>query len=646
MAEVVKSIKLVTNEFTKSIAEVPLEVYYQTVNADQYNSNGFQFNIKSPGQLALLDTDVWIKYKVRIVEGAVNELIQCLENPAINVAATLGAQRVGYPIQQYRFGFRGGNIMQRAIQNFSVMINNRTITVQPYQFIDVLNRLYISNDQSEHEFSASGGRFDEGNHGSRVDHVTYYDRQQVVSNDQAAGANPLDAAGAYGGTALPSGWANAPPAGNASPSLAATTFQSIAVFDGYMSSSGWFPTNAAQGRRNFPSHLMRPDFPVRYPFYNPGFAQRYNNMIDKLRTYAGGNQTPRALYRDSSDAYVLQADILAQDLQFKGNLAADTGGAHTFDFEIMERLPIPLFKMYSNDECFGVLPNIVQMQIQGNFLTNFLKNIWRSSNNALNITANFDNFDGSMCQLYLRWYTPPQTMTIPREITIPYKQINVWSKSLAMGNSPNNRALANTFYAETSVSEYGITLAAIPDLLLIYFKYNAGSYSFDTPDDFNAEWYDLTINIDNASGKLNQITSLDLYNKWKKLLKHSDNRIITYDEWRKYCCVAALQPEDYGCRYGPGYSNSTNLAIKGTARFWCVNPSIMYEAHEELGGGDAHTGTDTQLIVVSIYNRNSLTIRADGSASEELLKMAADFNMGVPAMGAVPPPDVRGVLIP
>lgn len=642
MAEVVKSIKLVSNEFTKSIAEVPLEVYYQTVNADQYNSNGFQFNIKSPGQLALLDLDVWIKYKIKMVEGTANELTKSLENPTTNAAATLGTQRVGYPIESRRFGFRGGNIMQRAIQNFSVMINNRTITVQPYRFIDVLNRLYISNDQSEHEFSTSGGRFDEGNHGTRTDHVDYYDRVPVVSVAQNANA----AAGAYAGIQTPSLWATVTTANNAAPAAAAQTKQWIVLQDAYGDASEWFPADGDTGRRDLPYHLIRPDYPVRYPFYNPGFSQRFNEMIDKLRRYAGGNQTPRAVYRDSTEAYVAPGAIVEMPLQFKGNQAAATGGTHTWEFEIMERLPIPLFKMYSNDEVFGVLPNIVQMQIQGNFLTKFAENIWRANFNDLDVDASFANYSGADCQLYLRWYTPPQTMTIPREITIPYKQINVWAKSLPMSNSPANRAAADIMYADTSVSEYGITLAAIPDLLLIYFKYDAGDYAYDTPDDYNAEWIDLTINIDNASGKLNQITSLDLYNKWKKLLKHSDNRIISYDEWRRYCCVAALQPEDYGCRYGPGYSNSTNLAIKGTARFHCVNPSIMYAPHEELGGGANHTNALTELIVVSIYNRNSLTIRADGSASEELLRMAADFNLGVPAMGAVPPPDVRGVLLP
>ena len=140
------------------------------------------------------------------------------------------------------------------------------------------------------------------------------------------------------------------------------------------------------------------------------------------------------------------------------------------------------------------------------------------------------------------------------------------------------------------------------------------------------------INIDNASGKLNQINSLDLYNKWKKLLKHQDNKIIGYEEFRRYCCVACLQPEDYGVRYGPGYSNPCVLGLKFTPICWYRNPAIGHDAQgaQENFGGDAGASVDTELVVTTIYYKNRLIIRADGSAQQEMVKIAADFDMVTP----------------
>lgn len=613
--EIDKSIKLVYNEFQKSIAEVPLEVYYQTISADQYTANGFQFNIKQPGPQALLDSDIWIRYKIKILETANNALVNSFENPTLNVAANANATRAYYPATNTRFAFRGGNIMQRAIAQFSVQINNRTISVQPYRWIDALNRLYISNDQSEHEFSASGGRFDEGNHGVRTSKINWKDRTSIV-NDNVQ----------FFGPTVPTLWASVINALIASDNSTAV----INVNESYYTNTNPVLTGLIsadqKAQRNFGFSNLKPDFPLNYEFYNPGFDARVNKLTELLRR----NRAEYYGVGDFNSAYLANAAPVATaatvvtPLQFRGSLGADAGGAHEFIFEIFERLPCPLFKMYSNDEVYGVIPNITQMQLQGNFLNTFLANILRSDNEALAASISFDNLGGSDCQLYLRWFSPPQQMSIPREITIPYKKINVWPKTYPLTTAPN--AMAGNASQSIDVSEYNITLEAIPDLLLIYLKYNASAQTLGVPDDYNAEITDLTINIDNASGKLNQIQSIDLYNKWKKLLKHNDNRIIGYNEWRKYCCVAALQPEDYGVRYGPGYSNQTALGIKFKGILWNVNPSIMYQAVEYMPN-NATTANALELEVVSIFNRNALTIRADGSASEELLKVAADFNM-------------------
>lgn len=588
MAEIDKSMKLVFNEFTRAISEVPLEVFYQTINSDQYNANGFQFNIKQPGSQALLDCDIWIRYILLISD--TGDAVRAIFEPGAGAAGDLG---LGFPLSTERIAFRGGNCVARSIQNLMVQINNTTLNVQPYKFMDVLNRIYVSNDMSEHEFSASGGRFDEGNHGNRTEHVLIKDYTDAASNVVFAN----------GGSQFPDG-GGGDPITNGNVAANNTNFKNFTV------SHGFYTAPAPAQARQLTCH-MRPAYPLQYPWYNPGFSKRFDKFAIKCRSDAA-----RAVDNFNGGT----APGANAGLRFPGMPIA--ANSQYYKFEIYERLPIPLFKMYSSDGNYGVIPNIVQMQIQGSFLSTLKQNILRTTNNLMTVNIRWDEIDSSSAQLYLRWYTPPMTMSIPREISIPYPKINTWSVNVPYAANSLNLNI----YNEVDINQYNITLEAIPDLLLIYVKLQAVYYTLDSPDDSLFEIVNLTINIDSASGKVNQIQTIDLYQKWKKIIKHQDAKIIDYDEWRKYCCVACLQPEDYGCRYGPGYSNMTTLGIICKARNWYINPAIFAEDEEPLMG-QLGAETHAELIVLSLYNKNRLTLRADGSAYQDLTKLSADFSM-------------------
>lgn len=575
-----KSPKLIFNEFQRSISEVPLEVYYQRINADQYNSNGFQFNIKQPGSRALLDTDIWVKYTLSIRETA--------DFAIRNMYLT---NNVGPIIlNSQKFGLRSGNVMWRCMQNFSLQINNQTLSVQPYKYVDILNRLYISNEQAEHEFSASGGGFEDGNHSDRTDHIIYQVPQDAPTVQPMG---PLIADKGPGGLTLNAGLGN--------------SRLWVRVYDGFNASLG------AVAGTDLDINVV-PPYPKRYEFYNPGFSKRFDQMTLRLRERSGA---PNINWNTGI--------LMIPDAAY-GGIIGGTNQAF-WNFEIYERLPITLFKMYSNDGVFGVIPNIIQMQIQGNFLTNFAESLLRSTNSIADDTPADVGFywqspaiqqGGSCCEIYLKWYTPPMNMPVPRELSVPYPKIVTWSQTQQL-----IAPAGNTFQsADISVQNYNITLESIPDLLLIYVRGLSTEWQQYYPDDYLMEIKEIMLNIDNASGKLNQITSFDLYQKWKKILKHSDSKIIGFDEWKKYCCVAALQPEDYGVRYGPGYSNQTVLGIRAT----CVNhhnvPTIGCR-----GTNRRITNINGELIVTCIYNRNRMIIRDDGTAQMEMVKMAADFNV-------------------
>lgn len=617
MAEIDKSIKLVFNEFQRSISEVPLEVYYQTLNADQFNAAGYQFNIKQPGVHALLDTDIWVEFNLRIKETANNTIKGMFEG---------SANGAWVPISDNKLALRSGYVVQRVTQNFSLQINNQTLNTRPGYFVDVMNRLHISNDQSEHEFCTSGGRFDEGNHGHRV-------------------CNPLLGNPTYG-LAAGNGIVNDTSYSTQKSNLQLFTVNDQQAADGNMhlpvmfsardSYRGEFPLGTATA---FPIYGWT-EYPNMYEFTNPGFDNRFGKFLHRIRQNLD--------YLDANGT----ANNAAPGAMIVGYLQNPSPGANqrVFNIKVWERLPISIFKQYSNDGVFGVIPNIVQMQIQGNFVNN-MQNLLLSSNvSNIGVDMYWTDIQPSMCKIFLRWYTAPKTMNIPREIHIPYPKIITWSATHAILNT--NTAGTVNYVDNDEVGEYNISIEAIPDLLLIYMRLQAGSYTFDTPDDFNMEINNLMINIDNASGKLNQINSLDLYNKWKRLLKHSDNKIIGYEEWRRYCCVACLQPEDYGVRYGPGYSNPCVLGIRFRPRNWHINPSIHCGPprlmgavpangnREFLGGAQAGVVSatptlNTELVVTQIFYKNKLIIRADGTCNQELLKIAADFDMTQPDQGMV-----------
>lgn len=585
MAEIEKSVKLVFNEFQRSITEVPLEVYYQEISSDQYSSSGFQFNVKQPGINALLDPDIWIKYPLYLR----STLLEIENMVSGRTANPLNSTSI--PANTHRFALRGGNIVAKSLQNLSVQINNSTLNVQPYRFLPILDRIYISNDQSEHEFSASGGRFDEGNHGHR-DTNSY-----AVSDDLA-------------------------------PTVVVNNNPVVVHY-----ADGFYPYAPIPGG-GVVTNIRRP-YPLQYEWYNPGFSRRVEKFFYNLRSrYAAPREGTNIISPHPADALIAtNAANGAMTQAYLGREIAGAAGTYEYTIEVWERLPIPIFKMYSTDAVFGAIPNIVQMQIQGNFLTNLLQNAFCCNDLMPNTSLQWNDVATSSGKLYLRWYTPPVNFSVPKEISLPYPKINTWSTTQTI--TPFNAGvvvIANhaAEFIDSNFSQYNITLEAIPDLLLIYVRYAPFSQDLTTPDDYCMELLNLVLNIDNASGKLNQCNSMDYYLKWKKLIKHSDAKIIGYDEWRKYCFVACLQPEDYGVRFGPGYSNQTTLGISGIARNWHNSPSVIGAESEPLGayeGAARGAGNKGELFITTIYNKNRFVIRADGSAGQEMVKMAADFNM-------------------
>jgi hypothetical protein len=548
---IINSPKLQYQEFIKSLNNEPLQCLYQKLTNDTYTSSGYSFTVKSPGQGLLLDPDIWIHYRLTLTEAGNNTLTRDYMTVGGNAFVNQ------YAGQNNRIAFRGGNIMQKATQNMNVIINGHSLTCEPWKFIDILNRLYISDDQSKHEFSSSGGKFDNGNHSHRCLNDVPSASLSGAINNQTLGLN---------------------------------------IYQGYHSAAEVIATGAAVN-----SQAIAPAPPVEY-FFNEGFSDRCFKFADLIRR----SQAPNA----------------AVGVQYGANAATNT-----YTVDLYERVPIPPFKMYSNDSVYGMIPHIKDMTIKGQFSSNLSPLIIRASiadistDVGVSVPANASNSDA--CEILLKWYTPPQNFIMPREISIPLRKINVYPVSQtipALGAADNPGVIQ-------SIQQYNISLDSIPDLLIIYLRYRMDSYTNLLPDDYMFEMQNLNLNIEGSSGKLNQVQTIDLYNKWKKLLKHGDSKLPSYDQWRRYMCVAALQPDDYGVMKGPGYDNPVTLGVSFNANNWWNIPAMGLVPAENYAGQLA------ELIVCSIYDKWSLTIRDSGSAQSELTRIGSKIEGTVESIG-------------
>lgn len=577
--EIIKSDKLRYTSYIPAVNLDPIDVMEQVVTNSTYTSSGYGFNIKSPAKGLLLDPDIWIKYTINIVEAAAGSLAQnyFTYNNADNTFANLFAQT------DIRVALRGGPVMQKATSNIILTINGTAISIEPWQYSEVLSRLHHSDKQSEHEFSASGGPFDCGNHSHRT-----------TSDLSSAGRSIAN--GAPNGTL------------------------GLNIINGHHTLAELVATPAAADVNRL---VAINHCPSNKHFFNDGFNNRYWRLVDITRHVVG----PRA---NTGNQYMAGGGIAVQ----------------TYTIEIKERLAIPPFKMFSNDNVDGMLPNINDIKITANFTANLTASILRSSAAiagvcSVQIPANASA--SSMCELYVKWITPPVTVMIPKEVSIPLRKINFWSENFTIGALDPDTAINYFSGAATnpvSYSNYSISLDAVPDLLLIYIQVRPDARAATDPDTYMLELTNLEIGLEGRACKLSQIQTIDLYNKWKNHLAYRNSDIPPFDEWRKYQCVACLKPEDYGILKGPGYDNPVTLSIR-------VTPRIYWNIYKMgLVANENYNSTNFQVCVVSIYDKWRLTLMESGGAQADLTRIsptvfAAINNSG---MSVSEPINLRGMI--
>lgn len=550
--------------------QVPLSTLYQKYTADRADKTGFSFNIRSPGKNALLSNDVWVKYTMSIDFNAGGGDANAIRDLLSNEGDVQNWRNKGLPKQSYSVGFKSGYIMQRGMQNLSGTINGTVINVRPMDYVAQMNRLFVADQDSQCEFGSSGGRFDSGN-------MSPYITIDDVSNSIVDAGIPDSI--------------NQRIAGN---TFAANTTWSSGI--------GFCP-GVKNGAINVIGTNSR--VPLSEEFLNKGFTDRKHKLFKKIRE-AGA---------------AANAGLLTQKAQAAGS---------TLLITLWERLPYPLFRQYESEGPSRIIPNIRTMIFDCGFTSNIDACLFQGKK-AKDMKLGIVDDATFAVEIHCVWYTPPLG-SVPQPMSnVGMRMIRTYSSPLSQVTPITITDTSANFGATESFSN--IDLQGVPSLLLIYVKRYPGTESYLNNSDMNLEIRTLKITAENDSGKLLNAQTIQLYERWKRIVKKQCGGRADYDQYRKYHCVAALEPRDLGFRFGEGIQNPLQITVDLELTDWgndptvCsmngVNDATWSHKYPWSWGNNvipaaalaAPSADVYRLYVVQVYNHYSLALSDDGQSA-------------------------------
>jgi hypothetical protein len=631
MVDTETSSNLLYSQYSPSVEVCPENILYTIHSSEYYGINGYNFTVKSPAYGARLSPEAWIEYDICIYEKTNNAIrnlfITARDNSndrsfyinnmshsqwIRNTGATIDAnddrvnsynflnQMLGNPV---RLAFRSGFLMARATQNLSVTINGCTRNHVPYKCIDILNRMYYSQTQSKHLFSTSGGEFDSGAHNFVISEDNY---AQHISKGGASSTKTWDHTPTEDDdyTIRMNNYWNLP--------------NPITQFDISGNTNYIAATIGEQGDEEFKNNAQGICLYHRFPdsphFYNGGFSNRFYDFATTLRGgLQRGTQNGQVTGAKPNEGYFNASTI------YEGSGTIDAN-RHWYKFKFFEPVPCPPFKMYENDGVVGIIPHVQDLNLVSAFASNMLPLIFQCTDDYSNdIGFRWEEITSTNCKLHLRWYQAPMTVTIPREVSLPLRHYYHYSQSnYTLNVMPDDGSKWNTDWSH--IAQYNISLDAVPDYLIIWFRKNISLIKTNDPVEYNFEINNLTIQIENTGGKLTGMQTIHLYKNWLRYIKHNDPVDTTFDEWRKFLCVAVLTPDDYGIKRGPGYDNLVVLGIDMDVRSNHVWP---YMNRGYLAGLRQCLASEGELNVLSVFDRWSLTMVDGGAARAALTRLSA-----------------------
>jgi hypothetical protein len=311
---------------------------------------------------------------------------------------------------------------------------------------------------------------------------------------------------------------------------------------------------------------------------------------------------------------------------------------------LYEKLAISPFHMYDNRDIKMSIPNIRNVQLTFQIHNLFREMMFRNvAAKTEDLKFKVDWWSGNKPNLLCRWYTPPPGYTIPKQITIPITK--VWTYTYPLGQAMVATNGTDGFPRKLDgVNIQNISLPAVPDMFLIYFKRRQSQWNIQFPDDYNASIASLQIDMEGNSGKLNGSNPIHFWNMYRRHLRLYPCSRDDFDSWYKYHCVYAITASDLGVIKGPGMDNPIQLSVSNVKlEYWYRIPSMNFQtnlaAGSDIGSVDSCPERDLtpaavyfDFQLVCIYDKYALTLTSEGSSQLQLLRVNSAGSSTAPQM--------------
>ncbi len=153
---------LIIHKFHPVVHSQPLNVHYQSYEADSSEIQNIAWNIDSPFAGALLDNEVYVEYTVTLNSFAFKDTF--VGGPALGTPPF--TEMGGFPLGPTSVAMRPGWAVHGALSNAEVILNGQSIRQTPYRFMPEFARFYSHPLEIDGVCSMSGGALDSGSHDS------------------------------------------------------------------------------------------------------------------------------------------------------------------------------------------------------------------------------------------------------------------------------------------------------------------------------------------------------------------------------------------------------------------------------------------------------------------------------------------------
>lgn len=556
---------LLVDQFEAYADVVPLNTYYQVEEATSWTTSSVTFYITTPGANMLLDPEILLD-----VDVIMSQPPGTLAKDTIFRNQFADASKLKPNGSIYQTVPRQGYLLQRAMSSISVTLNGQVITCQPHEFVDALQRLYFTQEESRTIMSTSGGAFDNNTKFPVVD-------GHVVSGDFPTGAGNL--------------------VDNVHYAIDYDGFAQYAIAQQILAKQTQSKT-----------------------FLNEGANERWREMKRYQRSRAntmsaGSPHEVIAAYPDDYNRQLVEPLQCAPFYSYPGR-DSKRSIPHVDSLTISINFNPKLFAslmqtIYWDEEKTGV----DQISLQSGTLSVAFTRAPRLHLKWFVPPASTPLQDV---------YNIPMWIQRSYQNTVPNLSVITTGPTISVGD-------ISRYGRQQGVFSYNnLRLEQWPDLMLIYIMKDPFTRDSRDPSEHFCGIRSLEISVDGIAGKLLSCSAQQLYHMWLRNMRHEGKGKANFEDWYQYGCVIPLRPADLGLTAGPGVDHPVTIHIRGVFENCLVLPADGNELANTAWLADTSATTPRILYVQAMHERYSLRMARDGRARLNMLKLPMP---GTPAAG-------------